>query len=39
MKRNDDFSVRHQKLAGMSDEELKAYFWKLAQGREEKGNL
>ena len=31
MKRNDDFSVRHQKLAGMSDEELKAYFWKLAQ--------
>ena len=30
MKRADDFEQRRAHLAGMSDEELKAYFWKLA---------
>jgi len=31
MKRTDDFETRRAHLRGMSDEELKAYFWKLAQ--------
>ena len=31
MKRQDDFESRRAHLKGMSDEELKAYFWKLAQ--------
>ena len=31
MKRADDFETRRQHLRAMSDEELKAYFWKLAQ--------
>ena len=31
MKRNDDFESRRSHLKGMSDEELKAYFWQLAQ--------
>ena len=31
MKRADDFETRRQHLRSMSDEELKAYFWKLAQ--------
>ena len=31
MKRNDDFQARRAHLSAMSDEELKAYFWKLAQ--------
>ena len=31
MKRTDDFETRRQHLAAMSDEELKAYFWQLAQ--------
>ena len=31
MKRNDDFEARRAHLRDMSDEELKAYFWKLAQ--------
>lgn len=30
MKRADDFETRRAHLANMSDEELKAYFWKLA---------
>ena len=30
MKRNDDFETRRAHLAGMSDDELKAYFWQLA---------
>ena len=30
MKRADDYEVRRAHLAGMSDEELKAYFWRLA---------
>ena len=30
MKRNDDFETRRAHLAGMSDDELKAYFWELA---------
>ena len=31
MKRTDDFKVRRQHLRAMSDEELKTYFWQLAQ--------
>lgn len=31
MKRTDDFETRRQHLRAMSDEELKAYFWQLAQ--------
>lgn len=31
MKRNDDFEIRRAHLRDMSDDELKAYFWKLAQ--------
>ena len=31
MKRTDDFESRRQHLRAMSDEELKAYFWQLAQ--------
>ena len=31
MKRTDDFENRRQHLHSMSDEELKAYFWQLAQ--------
>lgn len=31
MKRTDDFEVRRAHLRAMSDEELKAYFWSLAQ--------
>jgi D-ornithine 4,5-aminomutase subunit alpha len=31
MKRQDDFSARRQHLAGLSDEELKARFWGLAE--------
>lgn len=31
MKRADDFETRRQHLRSMSDEELKTYFWKLAQ--------
>ncbi len=31
MKRTDDFETRRQHLAAKSDEELKAYFWQLAQ--------
>lgn len=31
MKRTDDFEVRRQHLQSMSDEELKNYFWELAQ--------
>ena len=31
MKRTDDFESRRSHLQAMSDEELKAYFWKLAQ--------
>ena len=31
MKRQDDFESCRAHLKGMSDEELKAYFWKLAQ--------
>lgn len=31
MKRTDDFEVRRQHLRAMSDEELKTYFWQLAQ--------
>ena len=31
MKRSDDFEVRRQHLRAMSDEELKTYFWQLAQ--------
>ena len=31
MKRADDFESRRAHLRAMSDEELKAYFWQLAQ--------
>lgn len=31
MKRTDDFESRRAHLRAMSDEELKAYFWSLAQ--------
>jgi D-ornithine 4,5-aminomutase subunit alpha len=31
MRRTDDFETRREHLRSMSDEELKAYFWKLAQ--------
>lgn len=31
MKRTDDFETRRAHLRAMSDDELKAYFWKLAQ--------
>lgn len=31
MKRTDDFESRRSHLQAMSDEELKEYFWKLAQ--------
>ena len=31
MTRTDDFEVRRQHLRAMSDEELKTYFWQLAQ--------
>ncbi len=31
MKRTDDFESRRQHLRAMSDEELKVYFWQLAQ--------
>ena len=31
MKRTDDFEIRRQHLRSMSDEELKTYFWQLAQ--------
>ena len=31
MKRTDDFENRRSHLQAMSDEELKEYFWKLAQ--------
>lgn len=31
MPREDDFSVRRQHLAGLSDEELKERFWRLAE--------
>lgn len=31
MKREDDFQTRRAHLQGMSDQELKDYFWKLAQ--------
>jgi len=31
MKRIDDFESRRQHLRAMSDDELKAYFWSLAQ--------
>ena len=31
MKRQDDFESRRAHLKGMSDEELKTYFWQLAQ--------
>lgn len=31
MKRTDDFESRRAHLRSMSDEELKTYFWKLAQ--------
>ncbi len=31
MKRIDDFESRRAHLSAMSDEELKAYFWSLAQ--------
>jgi len=31
MKRQDDFESRRAHLKGMSDEELKNYFWQLAQ--------
>lgn len=30
MKRADDYEARRAHLAGMSDEELKNYFWRLA---------
>lgn len=31
MKRTDDFESRREHLRSMSDEELKTYFWQLAQ--------
>ncbi len=31
LKRQDDFQVRRQHLANLSDEELKQRFWKLAE--------
>ena len=31
MKRTDDFETRRAHLSAMSDEELKTYFWQLAQ--------
>ena len=31
MKRADDFESRREHLRKMSDEELKNYFWQLAQ--------
>ena len=31
MKRTDDFETRRAHLRAMSDDELKAYFWSLAQ--------
>ena len=31
MKRADDFESRRQNLAGLTDEELKARFWDLAE--------
>lgn len=31
MKRNDDFEERRKHLSGLSDEELKARFWELAE--------
>lgn len=31
MKRADDFETRRQHLAGLSDEQLKERFWKLAE--------
>ena len=31
MKRADDFESRREHLRNMSDEELKNYFWQLAQ--------
>ena len=31
MKRTDDFETRRTHLRAMSDDELKAYFWSLAQ--------
>lgn len=31
MKRTDDFQTRRAHLSAMSDEELKTYFWSLAQ--------
>ena len=31
MRRTDDFETRRAHLRSMSDEELKAYFWSLAQ--------
>ena len=31
MKRTDDFSTRREHLAGLSDDELKARFWQLAE--------
>jgi D-ornithine 4,5-aminomutase subunit alpha len=30
MKRNDDFNERRKRLAGMTDQELYDYFWKLS---------
>ncbi|MEN6417363.1 MAG: ornithine aminomutase subunit alpha [Clostridiaceae bacterium] len=32
MKREDDYSIRREHLAQMSDEELKARFWNLTEG-------
>jgi D-ornithine 4,5-aminomutase subunit alpha len=31
MQRKDDFEKRREKLASLSDQELKDYFWQLAQ--------
>jgi D-ornithine 4,5-aminomutase subunit alpha len=31
LERPDDFAIRRQRLQAMSDEELHAYFWSLAQ--------
>ncbi|MDY4010553.1 MAG: ornithine aminomutase subunit alpha [Fusobacterium gastrosuis] len=31
LKRDDDFQERRKKIAGLSDEELKARFWELAE--------
>ena len=30
MKRNDDFAERHEHLASLTDEQLEARFWELA---------